>query len=178
MSTVEVRELTVRAPGAALRRAELTVRAGEVVLLAGEPGGSTLVRTVAGLVAPAAGAVRVEGVDLTAAAYPVVAAQRVALVPARWQPYAGLNAREHLRVGSWGDGVAAWAPACDEPRALAVAVALARRPRVLLVDGAVPLAALGAIRAARVTALVADPAGDPAAYDAVFVVRAGRLRES
>lgn len=205
MSILHVRELSVRAEGATLRGVELWAAAGEVVLVLGDEGASLLLRTVAGVLNPAAGAVRVDGDDLTGRAAADAAARGVVLVPAAWAAYGGLTVRENVLVGAYGDpataqaALAASALPPDRPadaldpveeRVLAVTVALARRPRVLLVDGlgAATGPALAAARAAGVTAVVAErtefagrvpevPDGiDVGAYDRTYVVRNGLVR--
>ena len=213
MSVLDVRELTLRAGEAALRRIDLTVRAGEVVAVVGDAGASALVRAVAGVLGAASGVIRVEGEDVTGLAYGDVAARGVAFVPAGWVPFGGLTVRENVVVGAHGDTaradavlrlarlrpeVAAAALPAAEVRVLAIAVALARRPRLVLVDGLVAetdparyAAALGALRGARtegVATLIAEPmplegrvpvppeGWEPTAFDRVVVARGGLLR--
>ncbi|HWL37190.1 MAG TPA: ATP-binding cassette domain-containing protein [Frankiaceae bacterium] len=206
MGTVEVRELSVRTRPGALRRMDLAIGSGQTVLVMGDASGSTLLRTVAGLVAPALGSVRVDGEDLTGRAAADVAAYGVRIVTAGWRAFGGLTVRENVLVGARGhadvaDDVLALVPlapgalagALDEAgeRQLAVAVALARRPRVVLVDGlrGGSPAGLHAAGLRGVTSVVAERASfagrtvvvpdgvDPAAYDRVLAVRNGVLRE-
>lgn len=213
MSVFEVRELTVRAGDAALRRVDLRVSAGEVVAVVGDGSASALVRTAAGVLAAASGVVRVEGEDVTGLAFGDVAARGVSFVPAYWVPFAALTVRENVLVGAHGDAartdavlrLARLRPDADasslspaDVRVLAVAVALARRPRLVLVDGLVGrtdparyAAALGALRGARgegVATVVAEPVAfegrtpvlpegfDPAQFGRVLVARGGLLR--
>ncbi|HVF20925.1 MAG TPA: ATP-binding cassette domain-containing protein [Mycobacteriales bacterium] len=207
MSTIEVRELSVRGAAGTLRRVELYVAAGEVVAVVGDASARALLRTVGGVVAPASGAVRSAGEELTGRSAAEVAARGVVLVPSGWTPFADLTVGENVLVGARGDRAAAAEvlgrlPAlrsdaavasldAAEARTLAVAVGLARRPRVLLVDGlagvmgaAAARVVLAAVRAAGVTALVAEvvagPAArgtvEPAAYDRVLVARGGVVR--
>jgi ABC-type branched-subunit amino acid transport system ATPase component len=209
LGTLEVRELTVRAGRARLRAADLAVRSGEVVAVVGDAGVRLLVRAAAGVLAPAAGAVRVDGEDTAPASAADLAARGVVLVPAGWRPFADLTLFENLRVGARGDAPVAHgvlgrlrlpsdkaARGLDDgaARTLAVGVGLARRPRLLLVEGlrgADPARVLGAVRAAAgegLAAVVAErvafegrdpvlpPGLDPAAFDRVLVVRGGRLR--
>jgi ABC-type branched-subunit amino acid transport system ATPase component len=205
MGTIEVRELSVRTRPGALRRMDLAVGSGETVLVLGDASGSTLLRAVAGLVAPALGSVRVDGEDLTGRGVADVAAYGVRIVAGGWRPFGGLTVRENVLVGARGHaGVAeevlallplspdAPAGALDDAaeRQLAVAVALARRPRVVLVEGLrggspAALHAAGERGVASVVAERASFAGrnavvpdgvDPEAYDRVLAVRNGVLR--
>ena len=208
MSGLAVRELSVRAGDAALRRAELVVGAGEVVAVVGDGGASALVRTVGGLLAPVAGSVRVAGEDLTGLPAAEVAARGVALVPAEWVPFADLSVAQNVLVGAWGDAAAAERALAALPldparlaggrdagdtRVLAVAVALARQPRLLVVDGLAAVAGaprcravLAAVRVAGVPTVVAETAalsgrgaelpGGLEAADRVLVARGGTLR--
>ena len=210
MGTVEVRELSVRAGaggagGAALRRADLAVASGETVLLLGDAGVPTLLRVVAGLVAPASGSVRVDGDDLTGRAAAEVAGRGVVLVPAGWRAFGGLTVRENVLVGARGHAARADAALALVPlapglvagtldpageRVLALAVALARRPRVLLVEGlGGSPAVLHAAGERGVASVVGERAAfdgrevvvpdgvDPDAYDRVLVVRGGAVRQ-
>jgi ABC-type branched-subunit amino acid transport system ATPase component len=206
MSTLEVRELTVRAAGAALRRADVSAGTGELVLLAGDAGASTLLRTAGGVVVPAAGSVRVDGDDTTRLPYADVAARGVALVPAGWAAFGALTVRENVLAAARGDlaradevlaGVPlpgarlAGALGAAEVRLLAVAVALARGPRLMLVDGLGGDAALAVLRAAcdrGLAAVVAERAAfdgrvpllpgwlEPGTFDGVYGVRGGLVR--
>lgn len=179
MSGFEVRELSVREPGAVLRGIDLTVAPGELVGLfgvAGDAGASVLVRTMAGVLSPVAGVVRAAGEDLTGRTAAEVADRGVVLLPARRAPYAALTVHEHLRAG--GAHVPARDAAAREERTarvlgwfadlmpyrdvparslpapavalLLVAAAAARGARLLLVDG------------------LRGHAGDPATYVAAL----------
>ncbi len=77
---------------------DLRVAAGEVVALLGESGvgKSTLLNCIAGLDAPTAGRVRVDGVDVTALAEPAQAAWRRASVGFVFQAF---HVLPHLTVG-------------------------------------------------------------------------------
>jgi len=200
VSMLMVRELSVRGRGAAVRGASLSVEAGEVVAVAGDAGGSVLLRAVAGVLAPAAGLVRLAGEDATGVSLAVLATRGVVLVPARWRPFAGRSAWENVLVGARGDADAAGEAlallpdAHADERLLAVAVALARRPRLLLVDGLPDAAARRAVVDAlrpwrapwRSAALVAERAefdarglrapDGLAAYDRCYLIRGGTLR--
>jgi branched-chain amino acid transport system ATP-binding protein len=212
VSGFEVRDLTVRVPGATLRRVDLYVTSGELVGLLGDEGGSALLRAVAGVLAPANGAVRLDGEDLTARTAADVAAHGVLLLPAARAAYGALTVREHLRLGAAlagdhdrADRTLAWFPALGpygatradalpiaEAGTLVVATAVARAPRLLLVDGLlrhVGATAYGAVLAGlrvaaeldRTTVVVADTLPPDAhvdvdAYDRAFVSRHGALR--
>jgi iron complex transport system ATP-binding protein len=152
-----------RAPRAALDRVTLAARAGELLGLLGPNGAgkSTLVRLVAGLAAPAAGAVRLDGLDPHRA--PRRAVARVcALVPQEPQVSWPSTVREAVMMGrAPRQGLFAAASrddlgaveralsACDlaelagrrldalsggERRRVFFARALAQEPRVLLLD--------------------------------------------
>ncbi|MDQ1712255.1 MAG: branched-chain amino acid transport system ATP-binding protein [Frankiaceae bacterium] len=167
MSVFEVRDLSVRTRGAALRGVDLYVTAGEVVGLLGDGGGSALLRTAAGLIAPASGVVRIEGEDVTGRGWPVVRRLGVVLLPTERAPYGDLTVRENVTAGAaaapgCGRGGAAarvarceavlgWFPSLaavsgvhgaalgpELAATLVVAVGLARARRLLLVDGLAP----------------------------------------
>jgi ABC-type branched-subunit amino acid transport system ATPase component len=218
MSGFEARELTVRTVEATLRRVDLYVTGGELVGLLGDAGGSALLRTVAGVVAPANGVVVLDGEELSRLSAADVAARGVVLLAARRAPYAALTVREHLRAGAagaaggsagaaeraerslgWFPGLAPYldaragtlGPAVADLTVLAAAVASA--PRVLLVDGLLPLAGAAAyggvldgLRAAcaadGTAVVVADVLAphsdeiDPDAFDRAFLSRNGLLR--
>jgi ABC-type branched-subunit amino acid transport system ATPase component len=139
---------------------------------------------LAGALVPSAGAVRLDGDDVTGRPGAV-------LVPAGWVPFAGLTVFENVLAGARGSSARAEqvlsrvpslppeAPAtdlgADETRLLAVAVGLARRPRLLLVEG-LPVAGLGALHAAGVPALVADERIAPEQCDRAYAVRDGAIR--
>ncbi|HEU0131042.1 MAG TPA: ATP-binding cassette domain-containing protein [Mycobacteriales bacterium] len=220
MGVVEVRELSVRAGGAAVRAVDLYLAGGEVVGLLGDAGGSALVRAIGGAVTPTAGVVRVDGEDVAGRPAHVVRAHGVVLVAGARAAFPALTVRENVAAGAGtapGCGAGArvaraartqrvlgWFPRLaavadvpagdlgpDEAAALPLAVAVARRPRLVLVDGLGPfaeraayLAALAGLRAAGVdgiTALVADPEREgqeaaPEEYDRAFLVRGEVLR--
>jgi branched-chain amino acid transport system ATP-binding protein len=87
---VDVRDLTVRYGAAvALDRVSLSLGAGERVALIGPNGAgkTTLVNTLAGILTPVTGAVRVTG--------------RLALVPEGRQMFGDLTVDDNLRLGAW-----------------------------------------------------------------------------
>jgi branched-chain amino acid transport system ATP-binding protein len=87
---LEVRDLVVRyGQATALDGVSLEVARGEMVALVGPNGAgkTTLLNTVSGLLAPAAGSVRLEG--------------RVAQVPEGRQLFAGMSVEDNLRLGAW-----------------------------------------------------------------------------
>ena len=86
---------------AALRSASLTVGAGEVVGLVGPNGAgkTTLVGTLAGLLSPASGSVRLDGVDVTGATPDALLRRGLALVPEHRRLFADLTVAENLRIG-------------------------------------------------------------------------------
>ncbi|GIE95672.1 ABC transporter ATP-binding protein [Paractinoplanes rishiriensis] len=94
MTTVlEIHDLVVRYGAAtALDGVSLTVGAGEMVALVGPNGAgkTTLVKTVSGLVRPAAGTVSVSG--------------RLAQVPEGREVFGDLSVDDNLRLGGWRNG--------------------------------------------------------------------------
>jgi branched-chain amino acid transport system ATP-binding protein len=221
MSVFEVRDLSVRTSAGAVRGVDLYVTAGEVVGLLGDGGGSALLRAAAGLIAPAAGVVRVDGEDVTGLGWYVVRRHGVVLLPAERAPYGDLTVRENVTAGASAapgcgargavaraaraETVLGWFPslaASDGTRAsaldaeavatLVVAMGVARKPRLLLVDGLAPYAGRAAyaeivagLRAASgegTSTVLADvltgagPVVEPAEFDRAFLVRDGALR--
>jgi branched-chain amino acid transport system ATP-binding protein len=177
LGVFEVRGLSVRAPGAGLRGADLYVTAGEVVGLLGDGGGAALLRTVAGVLAPASGVVWFDGEDVTRLPPEEIAALGIALVPAGRVGVGAVTVREAVAAGAAaapGCGVGAaparshrtetvlsWFPSlaavahervaalpAPEARALAVAATIARGPRLLLVEGLGSPPAVAGLRAA------------------------------
>jgi iron complex transport system ATP-binding protein len=147
----------------ALQAVSLVVRAGEVTALLGPNGAgkSTLLRVVAGLLAPDAGSVRVAGRDVASYDRRGLAAL-VALVPQSERVAEGYRVRDVVAMGraphqqGWMAATAADEAAIDralsrcdlgaladrevqtlsggEQRRVAVARALAQKPRVLALD--------------------------------------------
>ncbi|WP_043627623.1 ABC transporter ATP-binding protein [Nonomuraea candida] len=90
---IEVRDLVVSyGTATALDRLTLTVGRGEMVALLGPNGAgkSTLADTLAGLLRPAAGTVRVDG--------------RLALIPEGRQLFPDLSVADNLALGGWRSG--------------------------------------------------------------------------
>jgi ABC-type branched-subunit amino acid transport system ATPase component len=204
----EVRDLAVRPD---LRGVTLRLYRGDVAVVHG-PGASSVVRAAAGIVRPTTGVVRLHGDELTGLSPQAVAALGVAYVGPAAVPYPDLTVVENLVVGA-----ASGAPHGREERAdavlaalprlrrvlrtggagldgvdaavLTVGVALARRPRLLLLDGLAERvgeaydevrAALRIAAADEVVSLVAEPVApaDVAEYDASFELVRGWVRPS
>jgi len=153
---LEIDELTAGYDGAAvIRDVSLEVAPGEVVALLGANGAgkTTTLRAVSGLVRPLlSGAIRVEGQDLQRVSASARARLGIAHVPESRGLFFGLTVAEHFRLGYRGerlDAEAAYryfpalAPLKDrrcgllsggEQQMLAVGRALARHPKLLLLD--------------------------------------------
>jgi len=137
-----------------IRGLDLTVGAGEVVGLLGANGAgkTTTLRVISGLVRPLKGRVRFGGLDLSGVSPTQRARRGIVHVPEGRGIFYGLTVAEHFRLGFRGerpDEEAAYAhfPKLGELRTrrvgllsggeqqmLAVGRALARRPRLLLLD--------------------------------------------
>jgi branched-chain amino acid transport system ATP-binding protein len=153
--TLEVDRLTAgygRVP--VLRDLTLTVGAGEVTALLGANGAgkTTTLRAISGLVRPMAGIVRLDGADLAGVSPTARVRQGIVHVPHDRGIFYGLTVAEHFRLdGVTGPGAQQAAvehfPALrdllgrragllsgGEQQMLALSRALARRPRVLLLD--------------------------------------------
>jgi branched-chain amino acid transport system ATP-binding protein len=147
--------LTAGYEGAAvIRNLDMTVGAGEVVALLGANGAgkTTTLRTVSGIVQPMAGRIELAGSDLAGVSISRRARMGIAHVPESRGLFFGLTVAEHFRLRHRGerlDADAAYryfpalAPLRDrrcgllsggEQQMLAVARALARHPRLLLLD--------------------------------------------
>ncbi|MDO8361705.1 MAG: ABC transporter ATP-binding protein [Actinomycetota bacterium] len=157
---LEVDQITTRYGAiTALHGASLEVREGELVALVGPNGAgkTTLLNTVAGLLRPASGTVRLEGNDITGAEPARLVRAGLALVPEHRRIFKDLTVEENLRLG--GATVPAgerrsrlaeapelfpvlkakWNTAAGflsggEAQQLAVARALMSNPRLLLLD--------------------------------------------
>ncbi len=137
-----------------LRAMDLTVGQGEVVALLGANGAgkTTTLRAVSGLVHPTAGSIGLAGQDLRKISISARAQMGIAHVPENRGVFYGLTVAEHFRLGYRGEQLDAdiayqYFPALaeltdrrcgllsgGEQQMLAVARALARRPRLLLLD--------------------------------------------
>ena len=139
---------------AVIRGLDLTVGGGEVVALLGPNGAgkTTTLRVVSGLVKPMAGRVVFAGADLVRTSPSARARLGIAHVPEGRGLFFGLTVAEHFRLGHRGEqldealaydyfpkleeiqGRRAGLLSGGEQQMLAVARALARRPRLLLLD--------------------------------------------
>jgi branched-chain amino acid transport system ATP-binding protein len=147
--------LTAGYGGAAVvREVDLTVGPGEVVALLGANGAgkTTTLRAVSGLVKPMSGRVLFEGADLARTSPSNRAIRGIAHVPEGRGLFFGLTVAEHFRLGHRKerldvDTAYEYFPALrelhgrrvgllsgGEQQMLAVARALARRPKLLLLD--------------------------------------------
>jgi ABC-2 type transport system ATP-binding protein len=92
----------------ALRDFSLTIAPGQCVALIGANGSgkSTAVRTLAGLLEPSAGEVRIEGLDPHREPEAQAARARMALVPDNPLLYDDITVREHLELVSVAHGLA------------------------------------------------------------------------
>lgn len=173
--------------GTVLHGLDLSVPAGTVHAVVGHNGAgkTTLVHTVAGLLRPDAGVVRVDGRDVTGRPAHHVARAGIGLVPQGRRVFAGLTVAEHLglsyrppRRGGTAPGDV-WTPervlelfprlaerrghrgsdlSGGEQQMLALARALLGTPRVLLLDE--PTEGLSPALAGRIRDLVATLAGE------------------
>ena len=137
-----------------VRDLSLHVAAGEVVALLGPNGAgkSTTLNTIAGLLPPVGGSVRLDGADLDGMPAHHRARKGVSLVPEGRSLFFGLTVREHLKLAATGDKLRreqliemlpelekcldrkAGVLSGGEQQMLAVGRALVSVPRVLLVD--------------------------------------------
>jgi ABC-type branched-subunit amino acid transport system ATPase component len=152
---LSVEGLTAGYDGApVVRGLDLTVAAGEVVALLGPNGAgkTTTLKTISGLVHPMGGRIVFAGTDAAKLAPEALARRGVAHVPEGRGLFFGLTVAEHFRLGHRGERLEEseafkYFPALAELRTrragllsggeqqmLAVARALARRPRLLLLD--------------------------------------------
>jgi branched-chain amino acid transport system ATP-binding protein len=139
---------------AVVRDLDLEVGAGEVVALLGPNGAgkTTTLRAISGLVRPLAGTIRYDGGDVARVAATARARRGIAHVPEGRGVFFGLTVAEHFRLGAPRERLDAtiayrYFPALSELRdrragllsggeqqMLALGRALARRPRLLLLD--------------------------------------------
>jgi branched-chain amino acid transport system ATP-binding protein len=138
---------------AVVRGVSMTVGAGEVVALLGANGAgkTTTLRAISGVVKPDAGRISLNGEDL-ASLSPSARARRIAHVPEGRGIFFGLTVGEHFRLGHRGERLDSslaydYFPKLEElhdrragllsggeQQMLAIGRALARHPRVLLLD--------------------------------------------
>ena len=154
-AAIEVRGLHAgRAGAAVVRDLDLRVEEGEVTALLGPNGAgkTTTLLTMSGLLPVLAGRVAVLGAVVRAGATATLARRGLAHVPQDRCLFSGLTVREHLRLAGARRpadqrAVLAHLPVLDplldrrvgllsggEQQQLALAQALARRPRALLID--------------------------------------------
>jgi branched-chain amino acid transport system ATP-binding protein len=139
---------------AVVRNLDLTVAPGEVVALLGANGAgkTTTLRAISGIVKPLRGRILFEGQDLARHSPSARARLGIAHVPEGRGIFFGLTVAEHFRLGHRGERLDAeraysYFPALGELRSrragllsggeqqmLAVARALARRPKLMLLD--------------------------------------------
>ncbi|MBC8021820.1 MAG: ABC transporter ATP-binding protein [Burkholderiales bacterium] len=161
MSLLSIEQLHVAYGGIrAVKGIDLAVNAGELVCLIGANGAgkTTTLRAITGLVRPAAGAVRYDGVDISRMKPHEIARRGLALVPEGRGVFAQLTIEENLAMGAYARSDPG-AVAADIERAftlfprlrerrkqtagtlsggeqqmLAIARALMMRPKLLLLD--------------------------------------------
>jgi branched-chain amino acid transport system ATP-binding protein len=154
-AVLTIEALTVGYDGApVVRGLDLHVGAGEVVALLGANGAgkTTTLRAISGLLRPLSGRILFAGTDTARIAPAALARRGIAHVPEGRGLFFGLTVAEHFRLGHRGEHLDAEAaygyfPALAELRGrpagllsggeqqmLAVARALVRQPRVLLLD--------------------------------------------
>jgi branched-chain amino acid transport system ATP-binding protein len=160
-----------------VRGLDLKVGEGEVVALLGANGAgkTTTLRAISGLIHPMEGSIEYEGRDLAGVSISGRAKLGIAHVPESRGVFFGLTVAEHFRLGHRGEQLDAEAayryfPALaelqdrrcgllsgGEQQMLAVGRALARRPRLLLLDelslGLAPLIVEGLLPVVREYAL-------------------------
>ena len=134
----------------------MTVREREVVALLGRNGAgkSTTLKTLAGALHPRSGTIRFEGVAIEAMAAHAIAGLGLQLVPEERRIFGGLTVEENLDLAAFSaasalplDEIFAFFPRLKERRGsygrslsggeqqmLAIARALIRRPRLILLD--------------------------------------------
>jgi branched-chain amino acid transport system ATP-binding protein len=174
-AVLEVDELTAGYDGpAVVRDLSLSVTEGEVVALMGPNGAgkTTTLRAISGLVGPRSGTVRLDGRDLAGLDPPARVKAGVVQVPQDRGIFYGLTVGEHFRLIGVADGeelAYEQFPALrglrgrrvgllsgGEQQMLAIAKALVRRPRVLLLDelslGLAPIIVERLLPAVRATA--------------------------
>jgi branched-chain amino acid transport system ATP-binding protein len=136
-----------------VRSVSITVAEGEVVALLGANGAgkTTTLLSIAGVLEPKGGTIRLLGSDITGRRPEKVAREGLILVPDDRGVFHGLSVRENLRLGSRGSGTSedvldlfpelrplirrrAGVLSGGEQQMLALAKSLLAAPRVLLID--------------------------------------------
>ena len=158
MSSEPVLQLDALSAGydkaAVVRGLDLTVERGEIVALLGPNGAgkTTTLRAISGIVRPMSGVIRVHGADIARRSPAGRAQLGVAHVPEGRGVFFGLTVAEHFRLGHRGEQLdrdtaldhfpelavlldrRAGLLSGGEQQMLALGRALARRPRLLLLD--------------------------------------------
>lgn len=104
MSMLKVSDLKVSYGGIeALRGISFDVQQGQICTLIGANGAgkSTTLRTISGLVKPAAGKIEFEGKDITGMDPQKIVSAGIALVPEGRHVFANLTVRENLKIGAY-----------------------------------------------------------------------------
>jgi branched-chain amino acid transport system ATP-binding protein len=99
---LQVENLEVRYGGIrALRDLSLTLEAGEIVIVTGPNGAgkSTLMNSLAGLVKPQGGSIRLDGEDITRKAPERIARLGISMVPEGRHVFGSMTVLENLRIG-------------------------------------------------------------------------------
>jgi branched-chain amino acid transport system ATP-binding protein len=107
MSLIALENLTIRYGGIeAVHGISLEVRPGEVVTLLGANGAgkSTTLRSISGLVRPAAGDIRFEGRSIAGLSPEAIVRLGIAHVPEGRRVFPGLTARENIMLGASNRG--------------------------------------------------------------------------
>jgi branched-chain amino acid transport system ATP-binding protein len=154
-TVLEIDDLSAGYSGAeVIRHVSMTVGSGEVVALFGPNGAgkTTTLKVISGVVKPTRGNVRYDGCDLAKTSPTARARSGIAHVPEGRGIFYGLTVAEHIRIGYRGEKLdpalvyeyfPALEPLKDRPagllsggeqQMLAVGRALARRPKLLLLD--------------------------------------------